>query len=90
MSKIQNLKKNKPQHKSMEMNPSIHQLTMQNVRWTRVEDNKMREHKLKLTGCRNYLTGQRKEDVFVSKDKNRTHPANTRLFDETTSGAKAA
>jgi hypothetical protein len=44
-----------------------HQLTMQNIRWAWVEDNKMREHRLKLTECRKYLTGQRKEDVFVSR-----------------------
>jgi ArsR family metal-binding transcriptional regulator len=29
-----------------------HQLTMQNIRWAWVEDNKMREQRLKLTECR--------------------------------------
>jgi hypothetical protein len=69
-----------------------HQLTMQNVRWKQVKDNKMREHNLKLSGCRNYLTGQRKEVVFVSRIRilhtRLTH--GSRLPDETTSGAEAA
>jgi hypothetical protein len=43
------------------------EFTARKNRWDNVEDNKMKENKILLSKDRTYLTGNRSEDVFISK-----------------------
>jgi ribonuclease HI len=46
---------------------SEYEFTARKNRWANVEDNKMKEHKILLSKDRTYLTGNRAEDVFISR-----------------------
>jgi hypothetical protein len=42
-------------------------MTCRNRRWNAAEENKMRDHKYSVANGRDYLTGRRAQDVFVSR-----------------------